>query len=223
MSTSSHSEPSAPQFRSLLDQYADFLHLAGKKIWRATPELTTALFFRLSPARRSLLVERLERDIQLFRELMEAGEKLTDSPKFLWRYFRQSGSTPCSDIFDKISETDVVEIYNLEQVHVFQNLNFFDWISVTLEEILCVPWYEVSTRDLKIAARLYELAGQMLSGQIRQTIVPDNPWHLVEEVSSVLRLKFDLQVKFISPVFVNHEVRGMIVVNQCRPVSPSSF
>jgi hypothetical protein len=212
-----HSDSSFDRFSSLLDRYADFLIHAGKPVRRATPEKARSLFSALEASHKTRIISRLEIEITLFEEIIAAGEKLTDSARFVWRYFTKCGGSPSSDIFGKIHEGDVVEIYSTEQIHLFQNLNFFDWVSSTLESIFCEPWFQTTKRDSEAQLLIYAAALRIITGEVRETLDPKVPWHLIEEIDTEMNLKFHLRLKWISPVFKNQQLESIIAISECKP------
>lgn len=211
---------SVTRFLELLDRYEAYLRSAGKKVSRSAPAEGERLFLALSFEHRQRLISRLETELALFDEAVANGERLTDSPKLVWRYFRKTGYTPCSDIFGKITDSDIVELYGLEQMHLFQNLNFFDWVSTTLEQIYCLPWYQNSTREPAAEQSLANLAGKILAGEVPGTVHPDVGWHVVRECGEEA-YEFDFHIKWASPVHSDGRVVGILVVCEAHTLRSS--
>lgn len=210
------------RYLALLDRYALYASSAGKQIRRSTAAEGRRLFEKTSPERRAALLARLEVETRIFAEASEAGERLTDSRHLLWRHFRRSGLTPASDLFDKIGETDVVEVYGLDNIHLFQNLNFFDWIGFTLEQIYSETWYALTRRDPKIEKALHAFGARLVSGEIRGTVDPEIPWHLLEEIGTETLYKFYIRIKHVSPVFSGGALACFVAVNECKPYEGTS-
>jgi hypothetical protein len=213
----SRSNDQFDRFFSLLDQYAFFLAQAQKPVRRSPKEKAAALFLALADDRRQRLISRLETDVAIFQEVLAAGEHLTDSRRLLWRYFVKKGGSPCSDLFGLIGDQDVVEVYSLDQTHLFQNLHFFDWVSVTIEQVFCQTWFEMTKRDLKFQQLIYAAAGRILSGEVRQTLLTEVPFHLVEEIDTEMNFKFYLRQKYLSPVFIDGRLQSIVAVSECKP------
>ncbi len=152
----------------------------------------------------------------MFEEAAAAAEPLNEPTRLMWRYFSKNGGTRCSDIFDKISNTDVVEVFNSEQQLCFVNFNFFEHVSFTLEQIFYMTWHHATKRDPAIQQRLLETSRRILAGEIRQTFDPGIPGHLVEEVDTQLLLKYQIHMKWASPVFTESKNSGFIVVLEVR-------
>lgn len=203
-------------YSTLLDRYAEIARKAGKTVRRSAPREGERLFHSMTDERRKLLLSRLETEISVYEEILAAGEEILDSPRFLWRFFVKCGYVPCSDIFGKIGDTDVVEVIGMDQVHIHQNLNFFDWVSVTLDQVFCMTWNEMSTRDLSVEKLIYDTVVQMMSGASRTTMDPGVPWHEVKEIDTEMMLKFDLRLKWISPVYLKQKLVCLIGISECR-------
>lgn len=207
-------------FIGLLDRYAEVLAANGKKHYRSPLEAARKLFLARDPAHRRISIERLRTDLALFDELRAAGESPGDTVRFLWRFLARSRLAPTGDLFDKIVDTDVINVYGPDQTMVFQSLNFFDWVSVTLEQVFCEAWHVLSRRDPAIAQQIYEAGVQLFSGGIRETWNPGLPWHLIEEVESELQLSFDLRLKYLAPLYQAGQIAGAVAVNECRVADP---
>lgn len=213
---SRESRSPADLFLALLDRYERFIVLAGKKVRRTDPDEGRRLFGNLNDLQQKRLIHRLETEMSIFSDVLGAGENLTDSPRLVWRYLARGGYTPCSDVFDKMGDSDIIEIYGRDQIHLFQNFNFFDWISLTLERVLCETWYQNTRRDPEIERIIYAEIGRILGGEVDRTYEPDAPWHLIEEVNSEMLFSFELRVKWASPIFQKGQIAGFICVNECR-------
>jgi hypothetical protein len=213
-----HSGSPVSKFKILLDEYEGFVRGAGKLVYRESDSKAHELFMRLGDEGGKKLLLRLENEMSIYREMMIAGEKLTDSPKLLWRFFARNGLTPCSDIFSSIADKDVVEIYGLNFKHVFVNLNFYDYISATLEEIFCNFWYEVVRRDQAIEKQLMDMAGFIAGGGLTKTMSPGIAKHIIEEIDTEKNFVFTLYMKKISPVYSKQQLDSFIVLTDCEHV-----
>lgn len=204
------------ELMGLWDQYAAFVSSSGRRIFRSNHDETLNLISSLSEDRKSRLINRLKDDVSILSAAAAAKEDLGNSKQLLWRYFQKSKLTPCSDLFDQIAADDVIEIYSTDQVHMWQNLNFFNWCSITLETLYTEAWYNFSKRDIEYSKQLALLGAKIFSGEFKTTIPSRVPWHLVEEVNTEMMLKFELEIKVMSPVFQNGSIAGIVLVNRCR-------
>ena len=129
---------------------------------------------------------------------------------------RRLGWTPLSDIFDKIGDEDVVQIYSHKQCAIFQNLNFFKWITFTLEDLYTGAWFELSRRNDEVTMGLYQLAVEYFTGVRSETLYPGLPEHLCEEIGSEGLAKFWVHVKYLSPLRKDGATVGLMATNSCR-------
>jgi hypothetical protein len=189
------------RYCSLMDQYAQFVAKAGKKVRRASPEESRALFEGFDSAHQERAIERLETEIAIFQETVEAGEALANPSRQVWRYLMKTRQVPCSDVFDKIRMTDTIQVYGSDHRLSFVSLNFYDYVSFTLDQIFAETWHSAVRRDAEIEQRLFEALIKAFSGESRQTVEVDVPRHLVEEVESESLLQSWLLVKYISPIY----------------------
>lgn len=197
-------------FRSMCLRYSDLLAEEGisKRPFKS-PELPS--FSKLTIEKKRDAIDQLCCALELLDETRAEGASLKDSPRLLWRCIRKLGWIPQSDVFDKIESGDVVEIYDLRQKHIFQNLEFFNWISYTIEEVFSMHWYEGVRREPGIVERLYELASRILSGEYATTMPSGIPEHSIQEVGSELELNYLMTLRYLSPLKENGATIGFVV------------
>ena len=202
------------RFKLLCLQYVEMLREEGTRV-RAFRGPELPLFSALKPEEQGAVIAHLEMALEVFGETRTDGYKLKDSPKLMWRALRKLGWTPCPDIFDKMTDDDVVVVYSPDQKQVFQNLCFFDWVSLTLEDLYAAPWTQYSRRDPEIQRRLHEQGVRLFTGQITGTFDPCLPEHACEEVDTEELLKFSIHIRYISPLKAQGAICGALVVNRC--------
>ena len=134
----------------------------------------------------------------------------------MWRAIRKLGWTPQSDVFDRIGDKDVVNIYTPQNIQIFQNLNFFDWVTLTLEDLYGTPWHGYSRREAKCAELAYQNALEVFTGVRTATYSPDIPEHYVEEVGTEGETKFYIKIHTASPLRQNGQIVGLLAINRCR-------
>jgi hypothetical protein len=136
----------------------------------------------------------------------------------LWRSLRRGGWTPNSDVFDAIEKDDTVEVYSLQMKQIFRNLEFFKYISYTLEEVHGGTWYELVSRDDEAQKILFESAMKIVTGEVKTTVdVSHVPNHMIQELRSPEKRKMMIQMKVLSPVMRDGETIAIIAVNRTRP------
>jgi len=211
---------SSDRIRLLLDRYSNFAAQAGKTVRRATPEKLQTTLLSMDDAQKDRMITRLETEIAVFEEMIRAGESLSNPGRQLWRYLLTTKQVPCSDLFDKIRQTDTIQVFGIDHRLLFASLNFYDYVSFTLEQVFTETWHRAVTRDQRVSEELYKELMMMISGEIRHTVEGKVPSHLVEEVDTELLIKSHLRVKWMSPTFSNeknpHQMAVIAVVELAK-------
>lgn len=174
------------------------------------------IFSKLSEEEKKSAIEMVSTVLSVFEEVRAEGGKLRDDARLVWRALSKLGWTPCSDVFSLMRDGDIICFHDLRQRLVFQNLNFFDWVSYTLEDLYGGLWYVLSKRNEKTAESLYEAV--MKAFQTDRTFEPDVEEHLMEEVGTEGLLKFMIRVQYMSPLKSNGQTTGLLLINRCRSV-----
>lgn len=205
-------------FRGQTEKFADFLAKEGVFL---KPYLSPELhdFAKLDGRGKSEAVRVLGQTLDVFVEVIASGDNLRDTPQLLWRSLRKLGWIPRSDSFDKIADGDVVEIYSHDHIGLFRNLAFYEGVSYSVETLFSRPWFELTTREpQRLSAEIYELARQVLSGERNETISVDVGTHLCLETCSPEMLQVSLTLKFISPLYANGKIAGLLACSQMKVV-----
>ena len=207
------------EFRELLDQYAGAVQEAGVAI-SPYDRRELPLFTLLTPELQARAILDVRCAVDVIQGMKNEGHSLKDSSKYLWRTLKHLGFIPCSDIFNRITDGDVVIIYSTEHKQVFQNLHFFELVNLTIEELYCSEWYKYTQRPEWAQKALFEAGNAVFSGQAQGTFDPGVEEHLAEEVNPdggpTARLR--VKVKWMSPVKKDDQIAGVIVVNTSIPV-----
>ena len=151
------------KFRQMCLDYTELLAEEGTRV-RPFRLPTLPFFSKLVLKKRSKRSKKSVTRLEVFEETRGEGFRLKDSPKLIWRSLIKLGWNPPSDIFDKIGDDDVIAIYDTEHTHVFQNLNFFEWMSFSLEELYSTPFYQYARREQWAAEAAYKIAVEVSSG-----------------------------------------------------------
>lgn len=175
-------------------------------------------FSRLRPDMQAIVLAYLEESLATWAESAANGESLNDSSRLLWRTLSRMRLTPQPDIFDKITDDCVVEIYTPEFRQIFRNLNFFRYFSCTLEELVSHPTHELAAFPREVLERLLEIAQRLGQGTITETFVPSIPPYVFQEIAGIERLKVEVTLRHFSPIVENGRSIALIVVNNCRIV-----
>ena len=184
---------------------------------RTLPFRSTTLphFTKLTADRQEAVLAELAFCLDVFRDLKMEGLSLKDSPKLLWRTLRKAQLTPCSDIFDKIGEDDVVCVYSPDHIQIFQNLRFLELVTLTIEELYCSQWFHYTKRPDWATKALIEKGSLVFGEKILKTFDPEVPIHEVQEIATEGEVLIRIKIKWMSPVTRDGRNAGVIVVNDC--------
>jgi hypothetical protein len=204
------------QFRELCLYYSSLLQIEGIHA-RPFRAFDLPVFSALPPERKRSTVDHIRSILEVFEDTVSEGTSLRNSRKLTWRAVAKLGMVPQSDIFDKLKDSDVITIYSNQNVMLFQSLNFFEFVSVTLEDLYSNRWDQCSRREAWALEKLLPIAVDVFTGRRLQTFDPLIPEHYCEEVGTEELLKFYIHIRLISPLRTDHQVSGALVANACRP------
>lgn len=177
-------------------------------------------FSKVPSPYKPLILSALRENVLLFDEMSAAGEPLIDSPRLLWRSLRRLNWTPRSDIFDKIEDGDVVELYDGAKNQIFRNLAFFNYISLTLEEIVSFPLGVMFNFDPSVLEYHDNTATRIAQQAIHATETLKLAPYIVEEKGGEF-YRVKIHPKWISPVSHNDKCVGVIVVHRSELLNGS--
>jgi hypothetical protein len=206
------------RFKSLSERYATELRREGV---RCTPykDPTTPHFARATEQVKTNSIVFLETALSVFDEIRAEGGSIRESRALLWRAIQRFQYVPDSQIFEKMKDDDVIEIYSLpDHFHLAWNLNLMACVSLTVEQLLCQPWWEITTRPESVIAKLMELSKGVMTEEWTQTFVPEIPPHEFRELDSEELLRMELTIKYISPLRQNGRNVAFISINSSRPL-----
>lgn len=161
---------------------------------------------------------------EVMAETHGAGHDLRESKFLIWNMLNRLGYRAVDDVISKVTDNQIVEIYNAENIQVFRNLPFFKVCSYSIDEILSLPWWELYKRDDQISQKIFQYASQVLNGEIETTVQPDIPVHYLEEKDSFNCHKMDIVVKLMSPLVSQSSGNAILVTEEAtlHRVEPSN-
>jgi hypothetical protein len=207
----------ALRFRSLCDRYAELVNLEGfKTIPYPTPDLP--FFSSLDERAQQKALHDIEQAVGIYEDLCNEGYRLTDTPQLLWRNLSKLGYVCESDIFDKITPTDVVQVFSFEGKLVIWNLRLLGLVSFTIEQLFCTPWWLLGKREPDVSDAILAATASIISGKITNTFNPMIPVHVLTEANSDQLLRFKIGIKYLSPLRKNGVLAAFIAINSADPV-----
>lgn len=202
------------EFMSLTEELSRWLAAEGIRCQSYTPGLPH--FSKLSVDKRADIVQSVRFYKELCQEQTNEGYKITDSLVLTWRALNKLGLTPRSDLFDKVTDEDIIEVYAGDGRQLYRNFKFFDFCSYTMEDLYSLEWWSLYNRDEAITAKLYAIVGRIFSGELDTTVVPDCPPHIVSETSSVEKMRMEYEPRMISPLYHNRVVTAVIAIVRAK-------
>lgn len=174
------------------------------------------VFSALQPQEKMDSLTRLCRMVEVMEEMNSSGQSLRDTTKFLWRTLAHLSWAPQSDIFHHIEEADVVSVHTPDSRRIFQNVNFFDYVSYTVEQIYASTFSSRFKRDSAVAEQIEYHAHEIFSGRITKTLNPGIPEYLCQETDSEEKRRFFLRFKAFSPLRCEDQICAIVSVARFR-------
>lgn len=200
------------EFRILTEDICAMLAMGGLNRKPYKPGLP--YFSKLSPERKDHVFQNLNFYRTLCSEQINEGYKIQDSKSFTWRALNKLYLVPPSDMFDKMMDEDIVEIYSSENIQLFRNFRFFEFCSYSLEELCCVEWWYLFDRDQTQGTKMITEIQKLLTGEIRGGFAPDVRPHVMNESQSEEKLSMNYEMRWIAPLMKNKSIAGYVVLEQ---------
>lgn len=209
------SEEAVHEYLVLCREVAELLGGAGVRTRAGRPvepflDERALRFRRHSQARRILLNLKAYRDS--LQAMVAAAEPLGDDRRMLWRAMGRLGLRPPSDLMDRLPDGKTVQIYTSDNLLVFVNLKFFDYIEATVDEIFTIVWNEDSQRELKVTFEALHLIFKIKTGLLKKVFVPRSiPPHTAVFTFSGVRQKIQVDLCLAAPLFSETRERYYLV------------
>jgi hypothetical protein len=175
-------------------------------------------FRRLSIERRQEVLHQVSETVAVYDELLTESLSLRDNSQLLWRCLRRLKLVPSGDLFDKLTNEDIIVIFAPDQRQIFRNLEFLRHSILTLEELYTTEWYRYTRRDPGITQKIRELAADLSTGKKIGTFDPGIEEHVIEQVGSNGPAKLRIKINYVSPVTSDGKIAGIVVVERGWPV-----
>ncbi|MES2525554.1 MAG: hypothetical protein V4598_00645 [Bdellovibrionota bacterium] len=208
-------EQEAKRFRTLALRYQEIGAIYGIIIHPfRSPDMP--YFERATSAQRKKATDFLESIVDIHEETLAAKVAAINTKQLIWRALRRLSLVPGPQAFDSIADNDVVVIYGENQSAIFWNLQFFQFSSLSVEEMFFGVWHNFTKRDPAIHKKLYEMALDIISGKITGTFTPDVPPHEVQEIDSLECIKTMMGLPSISVLTSMGHFAGMLIVQRMK-------
>jgi len=144
----------------------------------------------------------------------------SDEVECLKHAFNEYGLCFGDDDFDFISQGDIVELYNLENIQIYRNLEFLKVAPYDLATILSSKWTDLYERPSDITQAIANRVVEILNSKIIEASPFNVPIHPMKAMSNAEQVVVEISLKFIKPVFDKDtkEKRGFIATQMGSPI-----
>lgn len=203
------------KFRTLALRYQEIARESGVKL-RPFRSPDMPLWAKATPEARKVATDFLETIVSIHEETIAAKETPINSRQLLWRALGRLSLVPDSGIFDRITNEDVVVVYNDVQTAVFWNLQFFNFSSFTVEDMFFGVWHQMTKRDPAVHETLYKMAVNIITGKITGIFHPPVGPHTVEELDSLECTKTIMEIPCGSVLTTKGKFSGMLIIQKMK-------
>lgn len=200
-------------------QKAEILCLMLQKEGLSTkpyPSERLMYFNQLQLEQKREVLQQLSTYLDVCIQTVNDGISLKNTSALTWRMVRKMGLVPLGDIFDKIEEDDVVEIYTPKSVQIFRNMKFFEVCSYTLEELLCLQWWQLYNRPNEITQAIFQETVTVFNQESPETMKSYVPVHFLEEIASTQNFRMQYELRYISPLLDGKKISSLLAVERCK-------
>jgi len=159
----------------------------------------------------------LDISMAVLKECILDGQDAFYDKVLLWRVFKRIGGVPQDDLFDKIHEDDLIEVYFTDHTPIFRNLKFYREFSYTVDEALCQTWYQFCRRDLSVTLKTMRFA-LMFMRDGRQTKAWTIPRHYVDERGTAMEYRALMLQKYLSGIHSDGKLMAFVCTSEVNVV-----
>lgn len=120
-----------------------------------------------------------------------------------------------SDIYTKITNEDIIEVYDRDLVQIYRNLGFFDLCSYSLLDLLSYEFYTLYERSLQVNSLMIEAGKQLIDRaySLEPVSLRHISKHLMREKFSDKKISFMIEFKEMYPVYTfNRDFYGYLII-----------
>ena len=139
--------------------------------------------------------------------------------QLLWHAVKRLGLIPPPDLFDKVTDDDVVEIYNSAFIQVFRNFKFFEISSYSLADVSIYEWRELYYRDPTVTGEIASLGIKVFKGELTGVVDTQIRPHILEETFSPELFKMRMRQKYFAPLIDSTgQVQAVVATSEVEVV-----
>jgi hypothetical protein len=211
----SDSTDSEVEFKILTERFCALAEPYGYNI-RPYLAADLPLFHVLDKERQKIILGHFRDYVEVASAISASGQDIADTPLFVLRMIKRLGIEVSSDLFDKMTSESIVEIYDLRNIQIFRNLNFFAISSYTLEELLVREWWQLYAREDLINREIFLWASRVLKGETKNTVSPSIPRHTLIEKESLCKFEMYVDIDYFSPATLNDNPAGIVCIERAE-------
>ena len=170
-------------------------------------------FNKRSLAHQKKVIAYLDMNISILKECIADGHTDPTPRLLLWKLFKKIGSAPSDDLFDKILDDDLVEVYFTDHTPIFRSTKFYRETSYTVDEALCSTWYGFCRRNIVITLKLMKTILNFIRKDHHQTLSYNLPSHNIDELGTEREYRHWMTMKYISGAHKNGKLTAVISVS----------
>lgn len=193
-------ENTIEEFKKITEDYSSFMAKYNRRIgsWN------NRSLNKLKAMGAEVLKDRTQK-LKRHLSYYESAEKEEIYPiqesQILWRILRAQNWSFPSDLFPKLRDSDIIEIYNLDFIQYFANSTFMENCSYDLSDISAHTWPELFTRPQDYTNQVINKIDQVISNPVSKTVDFNIEPHTGEEIFSLERRKILINMGVIAPLF----------------------
>ncbi|MCB0416759.1 MAG: hypothetical protein KDD39_03860 [Bdellovibrionales bacterium] len=190
------------RMKDLLESFCELAAREGYSFKPYDPARPLAKFQELPESQQEQILGAFVTYYQACLQALDEGGDLGDSGfKIFWNILKKLGLRPSSDLFNRLNNQDVIEVYTDSYLQIYRNLRFLELCSYPLDHVFSYQWPELFERHKHLNLELYGLTAEILSGKLKGSIPVKQETHLVKEVFSSENRSFWVEHNFISPLY----------------------
>lgn len=219
------------KLQRLLSSLESFTQDLGQRgiLIRPWSEASAAKFLSCSPEQQEKICSDFESYSSLVRSggIPSLGQGASNGPE---AYSEKDLLKVCAqklqirfheNVFNKMTNQDIVEIYDINLVQIYRNIGFFNLCSYSLLDLLSYEFYALYERSLQVNSWLME-AGRELYRK-RNSFEPLSlqhiPKHFMREIFSEEKFSFMIEFKEMYPVYTcDREFYGYLMVQGAEKI-----
>ena len=137
----------------------------------------------------------------LLTNAVKNAEQTQNNQNLIWGVLKTLRLSFDSELFNNLTDDDVVEIYRNDNIQVFRNLNFHNICSFRYPELFIYQWPTLFQRDDHVTQQIMAAAIKAFSGEVNGFLDTTSiGTHDTKEVNSPEQLQMIMHLKSLYPL-----------------------